>query len=132
VVTTLYTPHYGDATVIGNTGKNGRKNERQPGKSMKSNEDLLAKLEARIGINREKDREDLEEMREEIKSGEAEMRSTICPFRSELEETIQQKTKGFLSYGYQKTQNLRSELTETIEKAQLELQTNEHETSRKR
>jgi hypothetical protein len=43
--------------------------------SMKSNQDWLARLEARIEINREKDREDLKEMRAEIKSGKAEMRS---------------------------------------------------------
>jgi hypothetical protein len=39
------------------------------------------------------------------------------------EETIQQEAKDFLSYVSQKTQNLRSELTETIEKARIELQT---------
>jgi hypothetical protein len=39
-----------------------------------------------------------------------------------LEETIQQETKDF-TYIDQKTQNLRSELTETIKKAQVELQT---------
>jgi hypothetical protein len=40
-----------------------------------------------------------------------------------LEETIQQETKDFLSYVDQKTQNLRRELTETIVKAQIKLQT---------
>jgi hypothetical protein len=51
--------HYGDATVIGNTGKNGSQNECQPGKaeaslsaSMESNKDLLARLEARTETNR--------------------------------------------------------------------------------
>jgi hypothetical protein len=34
-------------------------------------------LEAKIVTNREKERHDLKEMREEIKSGQAEMRSTI-------------------------------------------------------
>jgi hypothetical protein len=62
-------------------------------------------------------------MREEIKSGQAQMRSTICAFRSELEETIQQDTRDFLSYVDQKTQNLSSELTEKIEIAQVEIQT---------
>jgi acetyl/propionyl-CoA carboxylase alpha subunit len=57
--------------------------------SMKSNEYLLARLEARMEINMEKDREDLKEMREEIKSVQAEMRSTVCAMRSELKETIQ-------------------------------------------
>jgi hypothetical protein len=40
-----------------------------------------------------------------------------------LGETIQKETKDFLSYVDQNTQNLRSELTETIEKAQMELNT---------
>jgi hypothetical protein len=51
------------------------------------------------------------------------MRSAICAFRSELEETIQQETKDFLSYVDQKTQNLPRKLTETIETTQMELQT---------
>jgi hypothetical protein len=65
---------------------------------MKSNEDLLARLKARIETNREKDREDLKEMKEQNKSGQAEMRSTICAFRSDLEQTTQQETKDSLSY----------------------------------
>jgi hypothetical protein len=59
----------------------------------------------------------LARMREDIKSGQAEMRSTICAFQCELEETIQQEMKDFLWYVDQKTQNLLSELAETIEKA---------------
>jgi hypothetical protein len=55
--------------------------------SNKSNQVLLARLEARIVTKREEDREDLKEMREEIKSGKAEIRSTVCAMRSELEET---------------------------------------------
>jgi hypothetical protein len=54
------------------------------------------RLEAKIDANQMKtddnqERMDvnLKEMREEIKFGQAEMRSTICVFRSELEETIQ-------------------------------------------
>jgi signal transduction histidine kinase len=57
--------------------------------SMKSNEDLLARLEARFETGREKYREDLKELREEIKCGQAEMKSTVCAMRPELEETIQ-------------------------------------------
>jgi signal transduction histidine kinase len=56
-------------------------------------EDLMARLEARSETNRKKYQEDLKEMREEIKSGQVEMRATICAFQSELEETIQQETK---------------------------------------
>jgi signal transduction histidine kinase len=93
--------------------------------SMKSNEDLLARMEVKIDAkqtktddNQEKMAVNLKEMREEIKFGQAEMRSTISAFRSELEEIIEQETKDFLSYVDQKTQIL----TETIEKAQVELQ----------
>jgi hypothetical protein len=56
---------------------------------MQSNQDILARLEAIIENNKEKDREDLKKMWEKIKSGKAEMRFTICAFRSEMEETIQ-------------------------------------------
>jgi hypothetical protein len=40
-------------------------------------EEMLAEISARMDTS-------LHEMREEIKSGQAEMRSTICAFRSEL------------------------------------------------
>jgi hypothetical protein len=73
--------------------------------SMKSNEYLLARLEARIKTNKEKDREDLKELREEIKSGQAEMRSTVSAMRSELKETIQHEMKAV-------TQPIRAELDE--------------------
>jgi signal transduction histidine kinase len=59
-----------------------------------------------------KQEEMLARMREDIKSGQAEIRSTICALRSQLEETIQQETKDFPSYDDQKKQNLRSELKE--------------------
>jgi signal transduction histidine kinase len=49
---------------------------------MKSNKDMLARLEARIETNREKDREDAKEMREDIKSSQAEMRPKICAMQS--------------------------------------------------
>jgi hypothetical protein len=39
---------------------------------MKSNQDLLIRLEARIETSKEKDRENLKEMKEEIKTGQAE------------------------------------------------------------
>jgi hypothetical protein len=109
--------------------------------SMKSNQDLLARLEARIETNREKDREDLKgmteemkakaggkqedmlaRMREDIKSSQAEMKSTVCAIRSILEETIKQELKDFLLYVNQETQNLHRELTETIGITQVELQ----------
>jgi hypothetical protein len=74
--------------------------------SMKSNQDLLARLEARIETNREKDQENLKEIREEIKSGQAEMRFSVCVMRSELEETIHHRMKAVL-------QPIRPELNET-------------------
>jgi hypothetical protein len=61
--------------------------------SMKSNQDLLARLEARFETGREKYWEDLKEMREETKSGQAEMRSTVYAMWSELEETIQREMR---------------------------------------
>jgi hypothetical protein len=60
---------------------------------MKSNQDLLARLEARIKTNGGRDREDLKEMREEIKFCLAEMRSTVCAMWSKLKETIQHGIK---------------------------------------
>jgi hypothetical protein len=38
----------------------------------------------------------LSEIRKEIKFSQAEMRSTICAFRSELEETIQHEMKAVI------------------------------------
>jgi hypothetical protein len=98
-------------------------NQADGAKANDNQEDLLARMEARIKTNRQKDREDLKgmmeeakaggkqeemlaRMREDIKSGQAEVRSTVCAFQSDLEETIQQKMKNFLSYVDQKTQNL--------------------------
>jgi hypothetical protein len=74
-------------TRMEETNANQEKVEGSTSTSMRSNQDLLSRLEARIETNREKDQEDLKEMREEIKSGQAEMRSTIRLFRSELNET---------------------------------------------
>jgi paraquat-inducible protein B len=76
----------------------------------KANQDFLTKLQA----NRESDREELRGMinanlkylKEDIKSTEAEMRSTFCAFRSELKETIQHEMKAVI-------QPIRSELNET-------------------
>jgi hypothetical protein len=77
--------------------------------------EILARMEVKMETNRERDRDDLtgmmaeinakmdtnhakadgkqEEMlvrmREDIKSGQAEIRYTICAFRSELEKIIQ-------------------------------------------
>jgi hypothetical protein len=45
-------------------------------------------------------------MKEEIKSGQVEMRSTVCAMRSELEEAIQHGMKAV-------KQSIRSELDET-------------------
>jgi hypothetical protein len=73
---------------------------------MKSNQDLLARFEARFETGREKCREDLKEMREEIKSGQAEMKSTVCVMQPELEETIQCDMRAVI-------QPIRSELDET-------------------
>jgi esterase/lipase len=85
---------------------NNEKAEASISVSMKSNQDLVARLEARIEIDREKDQEDLKgmmeetnakadgkqeemlaKMRENIKSSQAEIRSTVCAIRSELDET---------------------------------------------
>jgi signal transduction histidine kinase len=54
---------------------------------------MMAEMYAKLDGKQE---EMLARMREDIKSGQAEMRSTICALRSELEETIQQETKDFL------------------------------------
>jgi hypothetical protein len=62
-------------------------------------EEILAQRSARMDKN-------LNEMREEIKSGQAEIRSTICAFRSELKETIQHEMKAVI-------QPMRSELGKT-------------------
>jgi hypothetical protein len=45
-------------------------------------EDMLAEICARMDTN-------LNEKREEINSAQAEVRSTVCAFRSELKEIIQ-------------------------------------------
>jgi hypothetical protein len=45
-------------------------------------------------------------MREEIKSGQAEMRSTVCAMRYELEETIQREMRAVI-------EPIRAELHET-------------------
>jgi hypothetical protein len=68
---------------------------------------MLARMEA----NRESDREELKgmmnatrgsvdanlkDLKEDIKASQAEMRSIICTFRSELKETIQRKMRSIL------------------------------------
>jgi hypothetical protein len=107
------------------TNANQEKAEASMSASMKSNQDLLARLEARIETIREKDREDLKgmmeemkanadrnqeemlaRMRENIKSSQAEMRSTVCSMRSELEQTIQHGMNSVI-------QHIRSGLDET-------------------
>jgi hypothetical protein len=62
-------------------------------------EEMLGETSARMDIN-------LNEMRKEIKSAQAEMRSTVCPMRSELEETIQREMRAVI-------QPIRSELDGT-------------------
>jgi hypothetical protein len=88
----------------------------------------MKQMMARTDDNRERDREDLKRMmkemdanqakadgkleemlarmREDIKSVQAEMRSTLCTFRSELKETIQRQMRAAI-------QSVRSELDET-------------------
>jgi hypothetical protein len=80
-------------------------------------QDLLAKMEATIKTNREKDWEDvtglmekmnakvdgrqeemLARMQENTKSGQAEIRSTICAFRSNLKENIQCETRAAIQF----------------------------------
>jgi hypothetical protein len=67
--------------------------------SMKSNQDLLARLEVKIDANRTKtdntqERMDvnLKEMREEIKSGQAEMRSTLDVWLMDLKDGRKETT----------------------------------------
>jgi hypothetical protein len=81
-------------------------NQKKAAASMKSNQDLLARLGARFETGREKYREDLKEMRDEIKSGQAEMKSTVCAMRPELEETIQREMRAVI-------QPIRSEFDDT-------------------
>jgi hemerythrin-like domain-containing protein len=59
---------------------------------------MLAEIRARMDTN-------LNKMREEIKSGQAEMRSTICAFWSELKQTIQHEMEAII-------QPIQSELDE--------------------
>jgi hypothetical protein len=76
----------------------------------KANQDLMTELQA----NRESDREELKgmtnanlkDLNEDIKSSQAELRSTICAFWSELKETIQHGMKVVI-------QPIRAELDET-------------------
>jgi hypothetical protein len=49
----------------------------------------------------------LKDLKEEIKSGQAEMRSIICRFHSELKETIQHEMRATI-------QSVQSELDETV------------------
>jgi signal transduction histidine kinase len=70
---------------------------------------MLAKMEA----TQERMDANLKDLKEDIKSSQAEMRSTICAIRSELEGTIQHEMKGILLYVDEKMQNLCRELTET-------------------
>jgi hypothetical protein len=69
-----------------------------------------AMRDKRMGANRESDQEELKGMMEEINakmdSNQAEMRSIICTFGSELKETIQREMRVTI-------QSLRSELDET-------------------
>jgi signal transduction histidine kinase len=69
-----------------------------PAKASKQ-EEMLAEISDRINTN-------LKDLKEYIKSGQAEMRSTICAFRSELKETIQHEMKAVI-------QPMRSELDVT-------------------
>jgi hypothetical protein len=73
-----------------------------------------ARMEARMDANRESDREQMlaeisarmDENTKDIESSQAEMRSTICAFRSEFEGTIQREIKAVV-------QPVRAELDET-------------------
>jgi hypothetical protein len=62
-------------------------------------EEMLAQISSRIDTN-------LNETREEIKSSQAEMRFTLCAFRSELKETIQHEMRASIEF-------VRAELDET-------------------
>jgi hypothetical protein len=87
--------------------------------------EILARMETKMETNRGRDRDDLKgimaemnvkmdgkqeqmlaRMREEIKSGQAEMRSTICAVGSELKDTIQRVMRATI-------QPVRSEIDET-------------------
>jgi DNA repair exonuclease SbcCD ATPase subunit len=64
---------------------------------MKSNKDLLARLEARIETNKGKNREDLKgmmaEMNAKMDGNQAEMKSTVYAMWPKLKETIQHGMK---------------------------------------
>jgi hypothetical protein len=64
---------------------------------------MMAEMNAKMDGKQE---EMLARMREDIKSGQAEMRSPMCAFRSELKETIQRAMRVTI-------QSVRSELVET-------------------
>jgi hypothetical protein len=104
-----------EADRMANQARMEAKMEANQAKATKQ-EEMLAEISARMDTN-------LNDMREEIKCGQAKIRSTVCAIRSKLEETIQHEMKGVLLYVEEKTQNLCRGLTETIEKTQMELQT---------
>jgi hypothetical protein len=69
----------------------------------KANQDLLTRMEAKIDANRESNQElqgminaNRKDLKEDIKSIQVEIRSTICAFRSELKETIQHEMKAVI------------------------------------
>jgi sRNA-binding carbon storage regulator CsrA len=69
-----------------------------------------ARMEAKRDANRKRDREDFKtvmaEMNARMGVNQAEMRSTVCTFRSELKETIQREMRAAI-------QSVWSELDET-------------------
>jgi chromosome segregation ATPase len=76
-------------------------------------EEMLAEISARMDANtkeinatQERMNTNLKDLKEDIKSSQAEMRSIICAFQSELKETIQREIKAAI-------QSVWSELDET-------------------
>jgi hypothetical protein len=66
-------------------------------------EEMLAKISARMDSNtkemnatQERMNANLKDLKEDIKSGQTDMGSIICAFRSELKENIQHKMKAVI------------------------------------
>jgi hypothetical protein len=81
---------------------------------MKTNQEILVRMEANTEVN-------LKEMREEIQSGQAEMRSAFSAMEEKMEAAIH-SIRSELEDVNHWTQSLQKELTEKIDKTQVELQ----------
>jgi uncharacterized membrane protein YdfJ with MMPL/SSD domain len=82
-------------------------------------EEMLVEMKATADADRDDRKTDMHELNAKMDANMMKM----AAIRSELEETMEHQLQHILSYVNQGTQNLRRELTETIKKTQLELQT---------